>query len=130
VTALFTKETGPLVGSALELETDLSSSIAENLIWLQAVIYRERFYRVLSVLKMRYSAHDLTLREFTITAPAGSEVRAPVESAQGVLAGIARQQGDARLAIGSPIGASHERQRRRSRSRSSPGETASSEGSQ
>jgi circadian clock protein KaiC len=96
VTALFTKETGPLVGAALELETDLSSGVADNLILLQAVIYREQYYRVLSVLKMRYSAHDLTLREFTITSPAGIEVRPAVDSAHGVLAGIARQQGDPR----------------------------------
>ena len=94
VTALFTRETGPFAGTELELETDLSSGVAENVLWLQAVIHRRRFYRVLSVLKMRYSAHDLELREFTIDAPAGIEVRAPFESESGVLAGIARQQGD------------------------------------
>ena len=94
VTALFTRETGPFAGPDMELETDLSSGVAENVLWLQAVIHRRRFYRVLSVLKMRYSAHDLELREFTITAPAGIQVRAPFESESGVLAGIARQQGD------------------------------------
>jgi circadian clock protein KaiC len=94
VTALFTKETGPFAGTALELETDLSSGVAENVLWLQGIIYLERFYRVLSVLKMRYSAHDLTLREFTITAPEGIEVRPAGASMRGVMAGIARQQGD------------------------------------
>ena len=77
ITALFTKETGPFAGTELELESDLSSGVAENVLWLQALIYRQRFYRVLSVLKMRYSAHDLTLREFTITAPGGSRYAPP-----------------------------------------------------
>jgi hypothetical protein len=80
----------------LELETDLSSEVAENVVWLQGMIYRERFYRLLSVLKMRFSPHDLTLREFTITAPAGIEVRPPFESERGVLAGIEREQGEFR----------------------------------
>jgi hypothetical protein len=44
--------------------------------------------------KMRFSPHDLTLREFTISAPVGIEVRAPFESERGVLAGIARQQSE------------------------------------
>lgn len=113
ITALFTKETGPLAAADLELETDLSSGVAENMLWLQPVIYRERLYRVISVLKMRYSAHDLTLREFTITAPSGIEVRAPFESGRGVLAGIARQQGDPRRA--SPGGAPGQSRRRQGR---------------
>lgn len=96
VTALFTKETGVIAATDLELETDMSSGVAENILWLQGVIYREHFYRVLSVLKMRFSAHDLTLREFTITSPAGMEVRAPFESDAGVLAGIARAGGEFR----------------------------------
>jgi circadian clock protein KaiC len=103
ITALFTKETGPFVGVDLELETDLGSGVAENLLWLQAVIYQGRLYRVLSVLKMRYSAHDLTLREFTIAAPAGIEVRTLSESARGVLSGIAHQQGDALLSTQAPV---------------------------
>jgi circadian clock protein KaiC len=94
ITALFTRETGPFAGTELELETDLSSGVAENVLWLQGVIYRDRFYRVLSVLKMRYSAHDLTLREFTISAPAGIEVLAPFESERRVLAGIAHEHTD------------------------------------
>lgn len=116
ITALFTKETGPLVGADLELETDLSSGVAENVLWLQAVIYRERFYRVISVLKMRFSAHDLTLREFTITAPTGIEVRAPFESERGVLAGIARQQSDSQTSGVAAASGAYVRWRRRPRS--------------
>ena len=96
ITTLFTKETDPIAGTDLELATDLSSSVAENVVWLQGVIYRDRLYRLLSVLKMRYSPHDMTLREFTISAPAGIEVRAPAESERGALAGIERAQGEFR----------------------------------
>ena len=96
ISALFTKETGPLAGSDLELETDLSSGVAENVVWLQAVIQRGRLYRVLSVLKMRYSLHDLTLREFMIAAPDGISVRGPLESAPGLLASIEREEGEFR----------------------------------
>ena len=48
---------------------------------------------MLSVPKMRFSAHELRLREFTIAAPEGIHVRPPGESDTGVLAGITRQQG-------------------------------------
>jgi circadian clock protein KaiC len=114
VTALFTTETGPLAGRDLQLETDLSSSVAENVVWLQGVIFRNRQYRLLSVLKMRFSPHDLTLREFTISAPAGIEVRAPAESARGVLAGIEREQGEFRpTAVDAVFGG--DRRRRRGR---------------
>jgi circadian clock protein KaiC len=87
--------------------------VAENIIWLQGVIYRERFYRLLSVLKMRFSPHDLTLREFTIAAPDGIAVREPSESAPGLLAGIEREQGDFRpaAATGGPAQGLHVRVR-------------------
>lgn len=114
VTALFTKEIGPFAGTELELETDLSSGVAENVLWLQGVIYRQGFYRVLSVLKMRYSAHDLTLREFTISAPAGIVVRPPGETEGGVLSGIARRQGDPWVEA-SPAGAGARARRQRER---------------
>jgi circadian clock protein KaiC len=113
VTSLFTKETGPLAGSDLELETDLSSSIAENVIWLQGVIYRGHFYRLLSVLKMRFSWHDLSLREFTITTPAGIAVRPPSESAPGLMEGIEREQGEFRPTVVADAVSGHTHARRR-----------------
>ncbi len=112
ISALFTKETGPLAGSDLELETDLGSGVAENVVWLQAVILRGRLYRVLSVLKMRYSPHDLTLREFTIAAPAGIAVRGPLESAPGLLASIEREEGEFRPSAVAGAVSGHTRSRR------------------
>ncbi len=125
ITALFTKETGPLAGSDLELETDLSSSIAENVVWLQGVIYRGSFFRLLSVLKMRFSRHDLSLREFTIASPAGIAVRAASESASGLLAGIEREQGEFRPSAVAGAVTSHARTRvRRGRAQSRLAEDA------
>ena len=59
---------------------------------LQQVTYRGQFRRVLSVPKMRFSAHELRLREFTIMAPEGIYVHTPSESNARVLAAITRPQ--------------------------------------
>lgn len=47
---------------------------------------------MLSVIKMRFSAHDVALREYIIAPPAGIRVLTPVESGTDFLAGIVRQQ--------------------------------------
>jgi len=93
VTTLLVKETASLTGSALELGADTLALMAANVVWLQQIAYRGRLHRVLSVPKMRYSAHDVALREFTISAPEGLRVLAPFQSGSEVLVGIAGQQG-------------------------------------
>ena len=60
---------------------------------LQQLTYQARLLRVLSVLKMRFSAHDVTLREFRIASPGGLRVLATTETGGDTLEGIARQQG-------------------------------------
>ncbi len=75
---------------------------------LQQLAYRGRLHRVLSVLKMRFSNHDHTLREFLITSPEGIRVLTPDESGREVLVGLAEQQaaaaekGEPRLFAESP----------------------------
>ena len=93
VTTVLIRETGILAATTFLQQADLISLVAANVVWLQQVVYGERLYRVLSVPKMRFSAHDVTLREYTITAPHGLVVRSPESSRGGVLSGIARQQG-------------------------------------
>jgi len=93
LTTLALKETPALITTDLGVASDTLSVLAESIVVLQHVTYGDRLHRMLSVPKMRFSAHDLRLREFTITAPTGIHVRAPGESEAGVLAGIARQQG-------------------------------------
>jgi circadian clock protein KaiC len=93
LTTLVLKDTAALITADLAVAGDTLSVLAENVVVLQLVTYRNQLHRVVSVPKMRFSAHELRLREFTITAPTGIQVRAPGDSEAGVLAGIARQQG-------------------------------------
>jgi len=94
VTALFIKETRRILASAVDVSADAISVSAENVLLLQQVTYHDRLHHVLSVLKMRFSPHDVLLREFIVTPPAGIQVLAPLESGANLLAGIARQQGE------------------------------------
>lgn len=92
VTSLFIKETSKIGSVTLDFSVDPLSVLAENVVVLQQVAHQSVLHRVLSVVKMRYSAHDLTLREFVIAPPEGIRVLAPFESGAGVLQGIADDQ--------------------------------------
>ncbi len=92
VTLLAIKETPKMVTTELDFATDALSVLAENVLLLQQLAYRGRLHRVLSVLKMRFSSHDYTLREFLITSPEGIRVLTPDESGREVLVGLAEQQ--------------------------------------
>ena len=95
VTALFTREIRQVVAPELDFADNPISVMAENVLLLRKVEYEGSLHRVLSVIKMRFSAHDdSTLREFTITAPRGLQVLAPAESDAATLKGIAREQGE------------------------------------
>jgi circadian clock protein KaiC len=100
VTTLFIKESRTLLTSQLEFSADALSILAENVLLLQQVTYQDRLVRVLSVLKMRFSAHDVSLREFRIAPPTGLRVLDLAESGRQTLAGIAQQQGGPLLAAG------------------------------
>ena len=89
VTTVFTKESGAATGAELNLSSDPIAVAAANVVWLRQMHHRERLKRVLSVAKMRFSAHDDTLRPFTIVPPKGIDVFAPFESDDGTLSGIA-----------------------------------------
>jgi circadian clock protein KaiC len=68
--------------------------LADNLIRLRSVEYHNRLRRVLSILKMRQSAFDPTLREFRIDE--GVIRVLPIEeSGADILGGIATQEGRA-----------------------------------
>lgn len=70
---------------------------------LQQLAYRGRLHRVLSVLKMRFSSHDYTLREFLITSPEGIRVLTPDESGREVLVGLTEQQAGATEKVEPPL---------------------------
>jgi circadian clock protein KaiC len=86
------KETPKMVTTELDFSTDALAVLAENVLLLQQLAYRGRLHRVLSVLKMRFSDHEYTLREFLITSPEGIRVLTPDESGREVLVGLTEQQ--------------------------------------
>ena len=90
VTALMLKESDKALAVMLDFSADALSVLAENVLLLQQMPFHGQLHRILSVLKLRFSDHDASLREFRITAPAGLEVLEPFQSAQGVLEGIAQ----------------------------------------
>jgi len=92
VTLLAIKETSKVVTTQLDFSAESLAILAENVLLLQQLAYRGRLHRVLSVLKMRFSSHDYSLREFLIDPPAGIRVLSPGESGREVLVGLTEQQ--------------------------------------
>ena len=97
VTSLLVKETDKLIAPTLDFSADPLSVLAENVILLQQVPFAGELHRVLSIPKVRLSAHETVLREFRIAAPRGLEVLGSSESQTGVLEGITRAQDQVRL---------------------------------
>jgi circadian clock protein KaiC len=93
VTLLAIKETPKVVTTQLDFSADALAVLAENVLLSQQLAYRGRLRRVLSVLKMRFSPHDHTLREMLIAPPTGIRILTPDESGREVLAGLSEQQG-------------------------------------
>ena len=62
---------------------------SRTVILLRYVELRSQLYRLMSVLKMRESVYDTSIREFRIT-DRGCEVAASFESAEAILTGHAR----------------------------------------
>src|SRR5271163_2342767 len=87
VTTVYTAETQNLIGGVIEGPTIGLSTIAENLILLRYVELRSQLRRLISVVKMRDSAFDSSLREFRITAT-GIEIADTFDSAEAILSGF------------------------------------------
>ncbi|WP_438027164.1 RAD55 family ATPase [Sorangium sp. So ce233] len=96
VTTLFTWETGQVVGPELDFAGSPLEVLAENVILLRYVEFQGELRRILSVLKMRSTAHDHTIRQYEIGGE-GIRVLAPQESAEGLLTGIARLPSERRV---------------------------------
>ena len=92
VTALMLKETDKAVAPTLDFSADVLSVLAENVLLLQQVPFQGQLHRILSILKLRFSEHDPSLREFEIKAPQGVRMLGRAESGLGVLEGIAYRQ--------------------------------------
>lgn len=97
VTPLLVKESDRALAPTLDFSSDRLSVLAENLILLQQVPYQGELHRVLSILKVRLSAHDSTMREFRIAPPQGIDVLEVFESEVGMLQDITRVQDRVRM---------------------------------
>ncbi len=93
VTSMMTQESNAFAGGIGEA---LGAVLADTLIRLRSVEYRTRLHRILSILKMRQSAFDPSLREFRIDEGV-IRVLLIDESGADAMGGIAAQEGrDAR----------------------------------
>ena len=89
VTALLAVETSQVPGPNPDFSNTPLALLAQNLLLLRHAEFRGGLYRIISILKMRDSAFDASIRECMIT-PTGLMVRPASESAEGVLRGIDR----------------------------------------
>ena len=92
VTSLMLKETDKAVAPTLDFSVDVLSVLAENVLLLQQVPFQGQLHRILSILKLRFSDHDPSLREFEIKSPQGIRMLGRAESGLGVLEGISQRQ--------------------------------------
>lgn len=95
VTTLYTMETPDLFGPRIEAPVSGLSPITDNIILLRHVELRSRLYRLISVLKLRDSAHDTAICEFRID-DSGVTVSDTFDGADQVMSGSAQEP--ARLA--------------------------------
>lgn len=86
-TTLFAAETEQLLGVPSAAPFQGTSAIVDNIIALRMVELRSRFFRLISILKMRESDYDTRVREFKISA-CGVEVAHTFESAEEILKGV------------------------------------------
>lgn len=87
VTTLYTAETRHLIGALIDGPEIGLSIIAENLILLRYVEVKSRLRRLISIVKMRDSDFDPSIREFSISA-AGFQLGSTFDSADAILSGF------------------------------------------
>lgn len=92
VTTIVTAETSTAEAAALEIPFPEAVATLDNAVLLRYVEPRSRLHRLISVLRVRESGFDPTVREFTIT-DRGIEVASTGSSAESVLADVARLSG-------------------------------------
>jgi circadian clock protein KaiC len=87
-TTIFSAEVPTIISPQLNVPIDPASAVAGNIILLRNVELRSQLYRLISILKMRQSGHERSIREFRIT-DAGIEVADNFASAEAILIGAA-----------------------------------------
>lgn len=90
VTTLYTMETRDVVGPGIEMPINGMSPLVESLIALRFVEHRSRSRRLISVIKVRGSPFDPTLREFGISDGSGFSLASAFQGVEELLSGSAR----------------------------------------
>lgn len=91
VTTLVSEEL-PLFGSQVELPNPELAHVVETVVLLRYVELKSQLHRLVSVMKMRESMYDTSIREFSM-GEEGIVVSGSFESAEAVLSGFARARG-------------------------------------
>ncbi len=91
VTTICSVELPDLFSPTLVPPTTLigTTALVENILFLRHVELRSQLYRLISILKVRESGYDSSIREFRISRK-GIEVASTFESAEDILTGLAR----------------------------------------
>lgn len=84
----------PLFGTEISTRNPELANVVETVILLRYVELRSQLHRLMSVMKMRESPYDTSIREFRIS-DGGIEVSGSFESAETILSGYARSRGGA-----------------------------------
>lgn len=93
VTTVISEEL-PLFGMQVELPNPELAHVVETVILLRYVELKSHLHRLVSVMKMRESVYDTSIREFTMNEK-GIEVSGSFESAEAILSGFPRSRGGA-----------------------------------
>lgn len=92
VTALITEEL-ELFSPQIAMPNPELANVVETVVLLRYVELRSQLHRLISIMKMRESAYDTSIREFQITDD-GIEVAKSFESAEQILTGLPGRRGD------------------------------------
>ncbi len=92
VTALISDELA-LFRPQIDMPNPELGNVVETVILLRYVELRSQLYRLISIMKMRESRYDTSIREFKITDD-GLDVAASFDSAEAILTGLARSTRD------------------------------------
>lgn len=93
VTTLMSEEL-PLFGPEVEVPNPELAHVVETVVLLRYVELKSQLHRLVSIMKMRESIYDTSIREFSMNER-GIEVSGSFESAEAILTGYARVRGGA-----------------------------------
>ncbi|GER91734.1 hypothetical protein KDW_58960 [Dictyobacter vulcani] len=93
ITTIWSIELADLLSPTLVIPERISkiAILVENIVFLRYVELYSQLYRLISIIKMRQSGYDPSIREFRITDQ-GLDVAATFDSAEAILTGVAQPQ--------------------------------------